>query len=143
VSGAVVRPGWQYQAGVYRANALVANPSGSKEVFPLLLGGLPLHVDPLRWKFSAAEAIVASWSNVLVGLRKDVTLEMFNSGVISDDAGVVVLNLLSQNAWACRATCRLGYYLAAPPTDTDPADVGLTALCPVSIVAPYVAPVGP
>ena len=49
VTAAAVSPGWQYRSGVARTAALVANPIGAGTPFPLLLAGMPLKVDPVRW----------------------------------------------------------------------------------------------
>ena len=76
-----------------------------------------IHTKPLRWDSSQADAIVGDFSNLLVGLRKDVSLDVFNTGVISDSDGVVQQNLLQQNFTAVRVTMRLGFLLVNPPTD--------------------------
>jgi hypothetical protein len=116
-TGAAVAPGWQYRASAALTQSLVANPLGANSPFPLLLGGLGLHTDPLRWDPVAADAIVAQWDNVLVGIRQDVKLQIFDTGVITDDTGAIVANLLQQDMLACRVTMRVGYLLAKPPTD--------------------------
>ena len=187
VSAAATSPGWQFRAGVARTAALVANPIGAQSPFPLLLAGLPLKVDPVRWpnllqrtdagggtnsgstvvsdvlaqsgdaglpiagtgipagatitavtpgtgySISAAatatgttalvvgqqpvDVIVGSWQNLLIGLRKNIVMETFNSGVISDNTGNITLNLITQNVTAVRLTMRLGALVAVPPTD--------------------------
>ena len=44
-------------------------------------------------------------------------MEVFNSGVISDQSGNITINLITQNATAVRLTMRLGALVANPPTD--------------------------
>ena len=72
---------------------------------------------------------MADWSLVLAGIRKDITLEPFNSGVISDATGKVIQNLMQEDKMAIRATFRAGYYLATPPTGYTVAEP-----CPVGVV---------
>ena len=124
VSGSVVRPGWQYQAAGYRTHDLVNNPVGAQSPYPLMIAGLGIHTDPLRWDFSAADAIVADWDKCVIGMRQQIKLETFTTGVISDEDGKVIMNLLQQDSVACRVTMRVGFRINKPPTDTDPAESG-------------------
>ncbi len=131
VSKAAVAPGWQFRVAASMTTALSNNPTGG-EMFPLLLAGMPIRVNPLWWPAPATnsiDAIVADWSLVIAGIRKDVTLEPFKEGVITDATGKVIQNLMQQDLMAVRATFRAGYYLATPPT-------GYTAAtpCPVGLV---------
>ena len=98
--------------------ALANNPTGGP-LFPLILAGMPIRVSPLWWPAPATnvtDAFVADWSMVLAGIRKDVTLEPFREGVITDATGKVIQNLMQEDKTAIRATFRAGYYLATPPT---------------------------
>ena len=187
VTAAAVAPGWQYRAGVARTAALVANPIGAGTPFPLLLAGMPLKVDPVRWPNSLqrtdagagtnnlstvvtdtlaqsgdvglpisgtgipanttitavtpgtgysisnaatatgttsvvvgqqpVDVIVGAWDHLLIGMRKNIVMETFDSGVISDQNGNITLNLITQNATAVRLTMRVGALVANPPTD--------------------------
>lgn len=127
---AVVSPGWQYRASSERTQALVANPVGANQAYAYSIGGLGITVDPPIWDRTVCEALVADWECVIIGIREDIKMEVFNSGVISDDTGKVVLNLLMQDTSALRATFRVGYLLAKPATDYG---VGLS---PVAVVSP-------
>jgi HK97 family phage major capsid protein len=118
-TGAVVRPGWQYKAASVRSDSLVANPAGASSPYPMTLAGLGIYTDPPRWQPALAEAIVADWTNVLVGIRKDFTVKMFDTGVIQDETGAIVANLMQQDTSAMRAVMRVGYLLAKPVTDVD------------------------
>jgi hypothetical protein len=187
VTACAVSPGWQYRAGVARTAALVANPLASSTPFPLLLGGIPLKVDPVRWPnalqrtdavggttnasptvtdasatpsdlglpisgtgipagatiaavnvgvgytISAnatatgatalvvgtqpVDAIVGAWDHLLIGLRKEITMTVFTEGVISDNNGLITLNLITQNVTAVRLTMRIGALVVNEPTD--------------------------
>jgi hypothetical protein len=139
-TGAAVCNGWQFRASAARSTAVVANPAQGP--YPLMIAGLGLRTRPLSWKPRMADAIVACWDNVLVGMRQDITLKLFDSGVISDDTGKVILNLMQQDTVACRVTMRVGFRVVAPPTDVAFGDVknglaspaALTALSPVALV---------
>lgn len=188
VTACAVSPGWQYRAGVARTAALVANPLAMSTPFPLLLAGMPLKTDPVRWPNmlqrtdagcgtnnlstvvtdaaaqagdvglpitgagipagtvivavtpgtgysisqaatatsgavsltvgqSPVDAIVGAWDHLLIGMRKEIQMEVFTSGVISDQNGAIQLNLLTQNSTVVRLTMRLGALVANPPTD--------------------------
>jgi hypothetical protein len=131
VNKAAVSPGWQFRVAASRTTALTNNPVGDA-MFPLLLAGMPIRVNPLYWPAPATngtDSIVADWDMILAGIRKDVTLEGFREGVISDGTGKVITNLMQQDSVAVRATFRGGYYLATPPTGYAPATP-----CPVGLV---------
>jgi hypothetical protein len=188
VTAAAVSPGWQYRAGVARTAALVVNPLASSTPFPLLMAGIPLKTDPVRWPNqlsridagcgtnnlstvvtdvlaqagdvglpisgagipagtvitavtpgtgysisnaatatsaavaltvgqSPVDVIVGAWDYLLIGLRKEIKMEVFTSGVISDNTGAIQLNLITQNVTAVRLTMRLGALVANPPSD--------------------------
>jgi HK97 family phage major capsid protein len=68
------------------------------------------------WDNAKSTLIVGDWSKAVVGLRQDITFRLFTEGVITDDNGVVVLNLMQQDAVALRATMRLGWVVANPVT---------------------------
>jgi hypothetical protein len=132
VNAVAVSPGWEFRTAAHRTNVLQNNPVGADTPFPLLLAGMLVRTKPLYWPApvtNGPDAIVADWSLVLAGIRKDVTLEPFNQGVITDSTGKVIQNLMQEDKMAVRATFRAGYYLATPPT-------GYTAAtpCPVGIV---------
>lgn len=129
-TSALVRPGWQYNASARRTMALTSNPVGEGATYALNVGGLMIHTDPLTWDRSLAEALVCDWRNVVIGIREDVRMEVFNTGVISDENGKVVLNLLQNDTSAIRATFRVGALLAKPVTDYG------TGGSPVAVVTP-------
>ncbi|MGH3878057.1 MAG: phage major capsid protein [Actinophytocola sp.] len=79
-----------------------------------LLGYDVSEVNNGAWDASDAELIMGDWSKAIVGLRQDISFKMFDQGVISDDAGNVVLNLMQQDAVAMRMVMRVAYALANP-----------------------------
>jgi hypothetical protein len=135
VNKIAVAPGWEFRVSAHRTNVLANNPVGGDQ-FPLMLAGLPIRTRPLYWPAPATspalgstDAIVADWDLVIAGIRKDVTLEPFREGVITDATGKVIQNLMQQDLTAVRATFRAGYYLATPPTGYT-----VATPCPVGLV---------
>ncbi|MDN5917372.1 MAG: phage major capsid protein [Pseudonocardia sp.] len=126
-TGAVVRPGWQFTAARQRTHDLVANPLDGA-LYPLTLAGMGIRTNPVFWDPSKATAIIAAWENVLVGVRKDITFEMFNTGVLQDEDGAIAVNLLQQDSTAMRCVMRVGHHLATPVNGSGEAGV------PVAVV---------
>ena len=92
------------------ADALTGNGTFSIYGYPL---------DEVRngaWNAEAAELVMLDWSKFVVGIRQDVTYSLFKEGVISDDTGKVVLNLMQQDSQALRAVFRVGFQVAVPLT---------------------------
>lgn len=82
---------------------------------PATLYGFPLdQVENGSWSNDDASLIGLNWSNFVVGVRQDVTFRIFSEGVISDDDGVVILNLMQQDAVAMRVVFRVGFQVANP-----------------------------
>lgn len=63
-----------------------------------------------------ASLIGGDWSKVILGLRQDITFQMFTEGVITDNTGKVILNLMQQDSIALRAVMRVGFAMANPIT---------------------------
>ncbi len=51
-------------------------------------------------------------SQFVVGIRKDITYEVFREGVIQDNTGAIVYNLMQQDMVALRVTFRAGWQVA-------------------------------
>lgn len=81
------------------------------------LYGYPLsEVNNGAWDASRAQLIAGDWSKAIVGLRQDVTFKMFTEGVVSDDDGRVILNLMQQDTVAMRVVMRMAFATANPVT---------------------------
>jgi HK97 family phage major capsid protein len=63
-----------------------------------------------------AELFMGDWDYAIIGMRSDISWKMFDQGVISDDAGNVVLNLMQADSVALRVTMRLAFQTANPVT---------------------------
>lgn len=59
-----------------------------------------------------ALALVGDWRAFVLGIRKDVTYEVFREGVIQDNTGAIVYNLMQQDMVALRVTFRAGWQVA-------------------------------
>jgi len=60
------------------------------------------------------ELVAGDRNAAILGVRKDFEFQVFTEGVISDDSGNVVLNLMQQDAIAIRATGRFAFAVANP-----------------------------
>lgn len=91
---------------------------------PSLQAGTPatLYGEPLfygsdangAWGQQWIDMITGDWTKLVVGIRQDVTYKLFTEGVISDEAGNVILNLMQQDAVAMRVVFRAGFTVANP-----------------------------
>jgi hypothetical protein len=133
VNRAVVRPGWQFAAARVRAHDLVANPAGAGQPFPLIVAGLPLYLDPPAWRPDQAHAFALDASCCLIGMRQQLTITLHPDGVITDADGKVLFSAMQQDSVIFRAVMRVGYLLAAPPTD---AGLPPAERAPVAAVVP-------
>lgn len=87
------------------------------------------------WDAAAATGLAIDWSKFVVGIRQDVTYDLFKEGVISDSDGKVILNLMQQDSKALRVVFRVGFQVAVPMTrlgGTYPAGV----VTPAAVAGP-------
>lgn len=85
--------------------------------------GIPIHyVGRDTWNSENASAVIGEWTNAVYSMRQDMTFQIFDTGVISDDDGKVVYNLLQQDMVALRAVMRLGWQVINP-IDVDRQDI--------------------
>ncbi|MFD9276928.1 phage major capsid protein [Streptomyces mirabilis] len=125
INGFVSRPGltWKLNgirstqgAPIYQPN-LQGTPGGTLYGYPMseLTNG--------AWSATEAELIMGDWSKAIIGVRQDISFKMFTEGVISDDSGKVILNLMQQDSVAMRVVMRVAFATANPATrlNTDSA----------------------
>lgn len=65
---------------------------------------------------NAAELFAGDWDQFVLGIRRDITFEIFKEGVIQDNTGAIVYNLMQQDMSALRVTFRVGWQVANPLT---------------------------
>lgn len=118
VNGFATMPGFNWQLVGLR------NSTGSPIYVPSLTQGTPstLYGYPLNevkngaWATDKASLLAADWSKFVYGVRQDITYQVFDQGVISDDTGKVVYNLMQQDSKALRVVMRVGFAVANPLT---------------------------
>ena len=108
---------------------LFSSPTSGSDNNPF---GIPVHfVGKGAWNRAQALAIAGEWSNAVYAIRSDMTFRIFDTGVISDDDGKVVYNLLQQDMVAMRAVMRLAWQVVNPISiDRD------TTAFPFSVLLP-------
>lgn len=78
-----------------------------------------LYGEPIKYVTNGSwdnsiELVTGDPSAAILGVRQDFTYQMFTEGVISDDEGAVVLNLMQQDSVALRVVGRFGFQVANP-----------------------------
>ncbi|GAA2108152.1 phage major capsid protein [Streptomyces synnematoformans] len=118
VDGFASRPGLNWKlvgmrstdgTPIYQPN-LQGRPGGNLYGYPLA------EIKNGSWDLSEAELLMGDWSKAIVGMRQDITFKLFTEGVISDDSGNVVLNLMQQDSVALRVVMRVAFATANPAT---------------------------
>lgn len=118
VNGFVARPGLNWKLvgmrsaegiPIYQPN-LDGRPGGN------LYGYKMAELSNGAWDMSEAELLMGDWSKVIIGKRTDISFKLFTEGVISDDDGKVILNLMQQDSVALRVVMRAAFATANPAT---------------------------
>lgn len=74
--------------------------------------GLPISY-PMRGLFpSGTRLFIGDWTQFVVGIRQDITMDIFREGVIQDNTGAIVFNLMQQDMTAIRLTFRVGWQVS-------------------------------
>lgn len=115
--------------------------AGNPIYSPSLVAGTPgaLFGEPITyvrnraWDGTAAELIAGDFSQALLGIRQDITYKVLDQAVITDDDGVVLLNLAQQDSVALRAVMRVAYAVNTPMTR---ANMDIDTPFPFSVVTP-------
>lgn len=117
-NGFASRPGLQWElVGLRNAQGtpIYTNLPNSPEQG---LYGKPLmEVDNGAWDVdNDYDLLMADWSKFVIGIRQDITFDLFKEGVISDDDGKIILNLMQQDTKALRVVFRVGFQTCVPVT---------------------------
>jgi HK97 family phage major capsid protein len=80
---------------------------------PAQLFGVPIAFSS-NWNDTVGLALVGGYESVVVGIREDMTFTYSTDGVISDDAGVIVLNALQSDSSILRTYWRVGLQALSP-----------------------------
>lgn len=87
------------------------------------------------WDSTKAKLIALDWTKQVIGIRQDITYDLFREGVITDSTGKVILNLMQQDTKALRVVMRVGWATAAPMTRVGR---GVSKTYPAGILTPAV-----
>lgn len=122
VNGFATRPGLNWRlTGLRSAQGLPIYEPNLQDGRGGGLYGYPLSmVENGSWVAANAQLIAGDWSKSIIGIRQDMSFKMFDQGVISNDAGAVILNLMQQDSVAMRLTMRMAYAVANPVTIMQP-----------------------
>lgn len=119
IDGFIARPGLNWRLVGMRSagtNLPIYQPNLQGGGGGNLYGYAMSEVDNGSWVESQAQLIAGDWDDALIGMRADITFKLFTEGVISNDAGAIVLNLMQQDSVAMRVTMRLAFATANPVT---------------------------
>lgn len=121
VNGFASRPGLNWRlAGLRSAQGIPLFQDLSSAASGKGLYGYPLGMVVNGAWNAEAQLLAGDWSKAIIGLRADMSFKLFTEGVISDNNGKVVLNLMQQDAVAMRLTMRMAYAVANPVTILQP-----------------------
>ena len=131
INGFASKPGMQWElVGLRNANGdpiYTQSLSGAPQSG---LYGYPLNeVSTGVWNAEKVDILAGDWNKFVIGIRQDITYDLFKEGVISDENGKVLLNLMQQDCKALRVVFRVGFQVAVPVTR-------LGGKYPAAIVAP-------
>lgn len=137
INGFASRPGLSWRLrGLRDDNGQPIYGAPMTEAQAAVLYGYPL--DEVRngaWSAAAAELMAADWSKFVVGIRQDITYDLFKEGVISDADGKILLNLMQQDTKALRVVFRVGFQVANPLTRLNSSEA---TRYPAGVVVPKV-----
>lgn len=85
------------------------------------------------WDNTKALMVAGDWKQAVYAIRQDVTFDVFNSGVVSDEDGKVVYNLMQNDMKAIRMVIRLGWNILNPVNAVNPDG---TTRFPFAVYAP-------
>lgn len=85
------------------------------------------------WDNTIAQFIVGDFKQAVYAFRSDIEFKLFDSGVITDNSGNIIYNLLQQDMVALRVTLRLGWEL---PNPVNSANDDNTTRLPFAFVEP-------
>ena len=121
INGFVSEPGLNWEmVGLRGANGQpIYNPGSLAASQPSSLYGYPLNeVTTGAWDEDAAKLAAVDWTKVVLGVRQDITYDIFREGVITEDDGDgnqrIVYNLMQQDMKALRVVFRVAYATAQP-----------------------------
>ena len=116
---------------IYQPDMMSGRPGGSLYGYPMP------EIKNGSWQtgLTGALMLAGDFSKAIIGIRRDISFKMFTEGVISDDTGKVILNLMQQDSVAMRMTMRLAYACVNPVNIMKPGNA-ITARWPFGAILP-------
>lgn len=118
LDGFMTAPGFNWElVGLRSTQGVPIYQPSLVEGTPASLYGRPLNeASNGGWDATKASMIGGQFHNAIVGMRQDMSFQLFTEGVVSDDTGKIVVNLMQQDSKALRVVMRLGFAIANPVT---------------------------
>lgn len=66
------------------------------------------------WDGTRADVICGNWRQAIIGIREDVSMEVFREAPLQDPTGAIIFNLAQQGMIALSMTFRVAYQIANP-----------------------------
>lgn len=135
LNGFVSKPGLNWRFAGLRSSQGVPIFQGDDNGFTGPIGqtlfGLPFRsLKNGAWNSTESTLIGGDWSQAVVGIRKDISFDVFTEGVISDGSGAVVLNLMQQDSAAIRLTLRVAWAVGNPGNRLNTDTAGSSGAAP-------------
>lgn len=71
------------------------------------------------WNDTLASYIVGDFKQAVYAIRSDIDFKVFDTGVVTDNSGNIIYNLMQQDMVALRVTMRLGWEIPNPVNALD------------------------
>jgi HK97 family phage major capsid protein len=117
-------PGFSWRLVAERTSQGVSpyNPTGGVDSNQKTLYGQPMQeVLDGAWDSTRANMLIGDFSRyAMIGLRQDITYKLFDQGVITDDAGLVQYNAVTQDLKILRVVMRVAFASVAPISAINP-----------------------
>ena len=78
-----------------------------------ILFGLPVETT-VHWDPTKGEALVGDWTQIVIGIREDITYELSTDGVLVDPAGVIQVSAFQDDMTLLRVHLRVAAAIAQP-----------------------------
>lgn len=84
-----------------------------QQAYQYELDGNPIYFDDNgSWVVATALQLSGDWNQVVWAYRTDMTFQIFNQGVVQDNSGNIIYNLMQQDMVAMRVVVRLAWQIA-------------------------------
>jgi len=114
-NGFVARKGFAWRLKKLRATTGEAVYAPMSEAGPATVFGQPFYeVGNGAWDDTEALALAGEWDKLVIGIKQNITFDLFDQAVLTDGAGNVTYSAVEQDGKVLRAVMRLGYAVPNP-----------------------------